>query len=117
MKPQRIRLSRRKGFNLQEHSRAVNGLEAVKVDRSSKWGNPFYVGEPDPKRGTYFACVDIQEAVEAFEYSLLNDGVGVGHLLDDIDELRGKNLACYCQLDVSCHADILLELANSIEVR
>lgn len=39
--PVRLRLSRAKGFNLQEHSRAVNGLPAVKVDRSTKWGNPF----------------------------------------------------------------------------
>lgn len=91
---------------------SLNGLPAFKVDCSSKWGNPFYVGEPDPKRGTYFACVDIQEAVEVFEYSLLNDGVGVGHLLDDIDELRGKNLACWCKPGDPCHADILLRIAN-----
>jgi hypothetical protein len=29
-----------------------------------------------------------------------------------IDELRGKNLACWCPLDRPCHADVLLELAN-----
>jgi hypothetical protein len=29
-----------------------------------------------------------------------------------IKELRGKNLACWCRLDQSCHADVLLELAN-----
>lgn len=28
------------------------------------------------------------------------------------DELRGKNLACWCPLDQPCHADVLLELAN-----
>lgn len=37
--PVRLRLSRAKGFNLQAHSRAVNGLGAVKVDRSTPWGN------------------------------------------------------------------------------
>src|ERR1041384_650254 len=26
--------------------------------------------------------------------------------------LGGKNLSCWCPLDSSCHADILLELAN-----
>lgn len=26
--------------------------------------------------------------------------------------LRGKNLACWCPLDGPCHADVLLELAN-----
>lgn len=29
-----------------------------------------------------------------------------------IQELRGKNLACFCALDQPCHADVLLELAN-----
>jgi hypothetical protein len=41
IRPVRLRLSRAKGFNLQEHSRAVNGLSAIKVDRSTRWGNPF----------------------------------------------------------------------------
>lgn len=39
--PVRIQLSRRKGFKLQAESLALNGLPAVKVDRSTKWGNPF----------------------------------------------------------------------------
>ena len=30
-------------------------------------------------------------------------------------ELRGKNLACFCKPELACHADILLELANSTE--
>lgn len=28
-------------------------------------------------------------------------------------KLRGKNLACWCKLNQACHADILLEIANS----
>jgi hypothetical protein len=27
--------------------------------------------------------------------------------------LRGKNLACFCELDQPSHADVLLELANA----
>ena len=27
--------------------------------------------------------------------------------------LRGKNLACWCKLGQPCHADILIEMANS----
>jgi uncharacterized protein DUF4326 len=26
--------------------------------------------------------------------------------------LRGRDLACWCPLDVPCHADVLLEVAN-----
>ncbi|WP_162560945.1 hypothetical protein [Methylobacterium durans] len=44
MKPVRLQLSRYAGFNLQEHSRATNGLPAVNVDRSTPWGNPFVAG-------------------------------------------------------------------------
>ena len=40
-KPVRLQLSRKKGFHLQQHSLATNGLPAVKVTRPGKWGNPF----------------------------------------------------------------------------
>jgi hypothetical protein len=35
-----------------------------------------------------------------------------GELRNQIHELRGKNLACWCPLNQPCHADVLLELAN-----
>jgi hypothetical protein len=30
----------------------------------------------------------------------------------ELEELRGKNLACWCPIGSPCHADVLLELAN-----
>jgi hypothetical protein len=30
-------------------------------------------------------------------------------------DLRGYDLACYCPLDQPCHADLLLQIANSDE--
>ncbi len=36
-----------------------------------------------------------------------------GHPLEMVQELRGKDLACWCPLECECHADVLLELANS----
>jgi len=30
-----------------------------------------------------------------------------------LDELRGKNLACWCGQKSPCHADVLLRLANA----
>lgn len=44
--PVRLRLSRHKGFDLQAASRAANGLEAVKVDRSTLFGNPCSCSRP-----------------------------------------------------------------------
>lgn len=33
-------------------------------------------------------------------------------LADIKRELKGKNLACQCGLDMACHGDVLLEIAN-----
>jgi hypothetical protein len=33
--------------------------------------------------------------------------------MDNIHELRGKHLACWCPLNEPCHADVLLRLANA----
>ena len=52
-KPVRLSLSRRKGFNLQENSRAANGLAAKTVARPGCWGNPFVIG----RDGTQAECV------------------------------------------------------------
>lgn len=41
--PVRLQLSRAKGFDLQTHSRAVNGLLAANVARPGKYGNPYPV--------------------------------------------------------------------------
>lgn len=35
-------------------------------------------------------------------------------LVDNIPRLQGKNLACWCGPDATCHADVLLELANPV---
>ncbi len=34
-------------------------------------------------------------------------------LANNVHELRGKNLACWCLSSECCHADVLLELANA----
>ena len=56
-----------------------------------------------------------------FRAYLENDGSQPGAIRDEggiflaqlaPEELRGKNLACWCPLDQPCHADVLLELAN-----
>jgi len=41
VKPVRLQLSRKRGFNLQRLSMETNGLEAVNVARPGKFGNPF----------------------------------------------------------------------------
>ena len=94
-KPTRIQLSRKKGFNLQAASLALNGLPAINCARPSRWGNPFRVGIDG----------DVKQCVELFRANWPQDAV---------TELRGKNLACYCELGTPCHCDVLLEVANRI---
>ena len=108
--PVRLQLSRRKGFNLQALSRETNGLEAVNVARPSPWGNPYKVGDPHP-----YALPDIQPMDAESCANLYALEIATANLLCDggaTDELRGKNLACWCRIGAPCHADRLLDLAN-----
>jgi hypothetical protein len=108
--PIRLQLSRRKGFDLQAASRAANGLPAAKVARPTKWGNPVKVGE--------LGCVSNQGAADAYRRWLTKGPASLlsfrnpPRVTEVIQQLRGKNLACFCRLDQPCHADVLLEIAN-----
>lgn len=91
--PRRVQLRRTKGWRLQEVAPG-----AIKVDRSTKWGNPFAdPGDSPSWRGA---------AVEAFRLENHRRPVS------DFAELRGRDLACWCKPGDACHADVLLELAN-----
>lgn len=110
MKPHRIQLSRKKGWRMPPNT--------VKVDRTTKWGNPFIVG----KHGTTEECVRRFKFLLA-GYLCISSGFEcadaqerlLAHAKRHIKSLRGKNLACWCQIGKSCHADVLLEIANSKE--
>jgi hypothetical protein len=95
--PVRLALSRRRGFRLQEASRAINGLACVVVARPTPWGNPFVVGRDG----------DQAQCVERFRYEIAPKLAAEARR-----ELRGKNLACWCAPDAPCHADVLIEIAN-----
>ena len=101
-KPVRLTLSRAKGFDLQKASAKANGREAVVVARPSRWGNPFPVSQ-------WRAAPD---AVAMFRRAL-REGELPYSVTKVRTELRGKNLACWCKPGAPCHADVLLELANT----
>jgi Domain of unknown function (DUF4326) len=96
-KPKRIQLRRTKGWRMPPNT--------VKVDRATKWGNPFRVSS---------LTATAQWAVDAFRRceSSVDDYLLGFDRADCARELRGKNLACWCPLDQPCHADVLLEWAN-----
>lgn len=101
MKPQRIQLSRKKGFKLPAGT--------VNCARPGKWGNEFKVGDGFPYN--HSPKMDSKSTVEIFE-SYLKAGLLDFSERDVVRELRGKNLACWCKLGQPCHADVLLEIAN-----
>lgn len=122
MTPKRIQRSRAKGWRLP--------TGAVVVSRPSKWGNPYRVGElvqresalwPYLVRAIYglvesppvTGFVQIKPyrtatVVDAYAWWLYEQP----SLMLSLDELRGKDLVCWCPLSSPCHADVLLELAN-----
>jgi hypothetical protein len=105
MKPTRIRLSRKKGFSLQETSRKYNGLECVKVDRTNRfWGNLYVVG----KHGTADECLELYKAYLDAAKSMYPEKWAI-----EIAKLKDKNLACWCSDESKCHVDILLKILEA----
>jgi len=110
IKPVRIQRKRSKGFNLQKAS--PNGLEVISVTRPSKWGNPYKIGEKYKSKKGLIEIKTVQQAVDLHKESVLGIYQYPISKKEIKQELKGKNLACFCPLDSPCHADILLEIAN-----
>lgn len=118
-RPRRIQLSRRKGWRLPEG--------AVKVDRSTPWGNPFTAAGAIEHE---FAADETQGRKVAVEFHrtwLLgmdpaeNDVYHTGKrqydrrwVREHLHELAGHDLACWCGPEDTCHADLLLKLAATV---
>lgn len=107
--PDRITLSRTKGWRMP--------LNTVNVSRGPgrHWGNPFIVGT----HGDAATCVARYRNLATGLISMfppcppwLAQKAAQDHIRAHLDQLRGKNLACWCQPGQPCHADVLLEIAN-----
>ncbi|MFA6019775.1 MAG: DUF4326 domain-containing protein [Rhodospirillales bacterium] len=95
-KPARIQRKRTKGWKMP--------AGAIYVGRPTKWGNPYQAGQDGDGNPAYLVRL-YREYLERPEQAVKAEEIK--------SELRGKNLACWCPLDQPCHADVLLELANS----
>lgn len=120
--PIRIQRKRVKGWKMPPNT--------INVTRPGQFGNPFVVGGwyklglgSNKSSFTWFRCLDEkiaikegytkietkQDAVEWFKtyrerYPLHQS---------EKDKLKDKDLACWCKIGEPCHAEILLEIANS----
>ena len=97
--PQRVQLKRSAGWKM-----PVNTL---KVDRTTRWGNPFTIAE----------CGSAAVAVAQHGRWMRGEIAAPGGLEPPTREvlraaLGGRNLACWCASNGPCHADLLLALAN-----
>jgi hypothetical protein len=96
VKPVRLQRKRTKGYKLNE---SPNGLSNYYVGRPTVYGNTFYINESQSR----------EIAVKKYEEKLRGDYQELRRVQV---RLKGKNLVCWCPLDVPCHADILLKIAN-----
>jgi len=118
MVPRRIQRRRTKGGKMPPG--------AVYVGRPTMWGNPWEwrmvldlmpdeLGDATPADARGWV-------VDTYRDWLGPDGEDMppparadirSDILRRIGELRGRDLVCWCRLDQPCHADVLLELANT----
>lgn len=122
--PKRIQMSRERPWRYKHP-------DAVIVARPSKWGNPFSELQIGCAYPSLTAEQVHQMAVAQFrdiagkdrEITLNQRVVGGGGRrelvtytypprAEIVAELRGRDVACWCGLDESCHGDVLLEIAN-----
>ena len=85
--------------NLKHHPDAVkNG--AVRIDRRTKWGNPYRIG----KHGTR------EEVIALYRIELWRR-IREGEVsLEELAALHGKTLACHCA-PLPCHGEVLARAA------
>lgn len=103
--PYGVQLSRRAGWRKPPNT--------IVVSRPSRWGNPFAAG----KTIQGFVVVNAEHAVRLFD-AWLDSEVDEPFeerrqwMLANLDDLAGRNLACWCALDAPCHRNSLLRRAN-----
>lgn len=76
----------------------------IYVGRPSRWGNPFI---PNEENGG----LNLEECIKSYAGAV---EITLKEYPDYLDELKGKDLACWCELTKPCHADVLLDMLNSL---
>lgn len=100
--PIRIQRRRTKGWKMPPNT--------VYVGRPSVWQNRYAIGVHSNSLGRPVA--NNEEAVRLYRDIIWGAPDAPHMTVYAREQLRGKNLACWCPLDQCCHADVLLELAN-----
>ncbi len=108
--PKRIQLRRVKGWR--------KPSDAITVARPTAWGNSFMFpsrfDRPEARAKFRQWLIDPQQLASEDLHEMEPDKRV--WMLDNLWRLRGKDLCCWCPLDVACHADVLLEVANASSI-
>lgn len=105
--PKRVQLSRKKGWRKPENT--------VVVSKPSMWGNPFWKGFGCRMSAAWSYQVHLETERMLMRLHAPAQNHHMRKIAEHLHELRGKNLACWCPLnmpDSYCHAGVLLGLAN-----
>ena len=122
--PIRVQLSRKRGWRMPDNT--------VKVDRTTRWGNPFDVREYGHELAIHMFAYTARgcwspgniKGIDEPTVSAVHDAhcrwlrrIGDNPVDLARRELRGRNLACWCPLpkageEDQCHAVVLLQIAN-----
>lgn len=104
----RVQRKRTKGYKMPENTKYVG--------RPTKWGNPFRAEE-----------LGAEESVKRYKECILNNAMCYYYIdeieasiqfdrfkwmAENLEQLRGLDLACFCSLSSPCHADTLIELLS-----
>jgi len=73
----------------------------VYIGRPSKYGNPFIIGKDGNRL----------EVIRKYDKYIRNNK----KLLEDLSELEGKILGCYCK-PRKCHGDVLVKLIQEMKI-
>ena len=106
---ERVRLQRQRGWKMPPNT--------MKVDRTTKFGNPFSVEQYGRAKAADLHRMWLLGELRDEDIRAQYSGIIAQHLiarrqavLSALNLLHGKNLACWCD-EGPCHADTLLELA------
>ncbi len=91
----------------------------VQRKRTKGWQAPalaVYVGRPGifGNHAAFVCCIKEPAAATAAFRRWVDQAASPAWKKRVREDLRGKDLMCWCPLDQPCHADILLELANGV---
>lgn len=121
--PERIQMSRQTPWRA-EHP------DAVIIDRTTKYGNPFTIKRERCEEGPGDWCwvvrrqprqrtvqhFDTEDEARAYAVDLFRHVLVTGELPFTVADLqrdvRGRDVACWCAATAKCHGDPILELAN-----